>query len=558
MSGIVDGEGAGIAGGGNGGKDGGRSGRSGKGCRDGKGCSDGKGCRVGKGNTYDIDDAYSTIVGELRQYRFGEIRRIVLSAAKTKGGVHKANARPVRLKQRNVWQLTKFDGAQAFHENIPDAEFGPRLAAFLAKFRFSEINALTDAKTIHFRITKRGKLQRDEHAVRGSAGKGAAGGGADRGASGGTDRDADRGVDSSADRGAGAAAGWKTSYLFGTAENSDGGSHAASDDSISHIEYADLSHNRQKRYILAEGMPIMPFVDLGIFDKNLRVIQSKYDKFRQINRFVEIIADAFKNVYGTNNINGDSNATDSALSIVEFGCGKSYLTFFIYYYFMYILKKNVDITGYDIKNDIVARCNDVAKKYGYSNLRFVAGDVSKITDVLPGAHISPVCRPDVMITLHACDTATDYALYYAIKNKVKYIFSVPCCQHEVNAQIRSEGNISLLFKHGLYKERFSALLTDSIRCEILKSTGYEVDVVEFVGLENTPKNAMIRATLKNKAAIASPAIAGIHACTNVDPAADRPTPIGIRDPAASVRALLSEYKIDQTLAKLVYNLSKDS
>ncbi len=238
------------------------------------------------------------------------------------------------------------------------------------------------------------------------------------------------------------------------------------------VKKVNLSHNKEKNYILKEGEPIAALVDLGVFNKEYKVNKSRYDKYKQINRFVEIIADELVD------FNGDW------LKIIDFGCGKSYLTFILYYYFSYIKKINVRMVGYDLKAEVIENCNNIAKKYAYDNLEFKVGDVSKIetsNDI------------DAVISLHACDTATDYALHYAMKNRIKYIFSVPCCQHEVNADIKGSDSMSILFNHGLYKERFSALITDAIRCEVLKTNGYEVDVVEFVDIENTPKNAMIRA-----------------------------------------------------------------
>lgn len=239
-----------------------------------------------------------------------------------------------------------------------------------------------------------------------------------------------------------------------------------------------LSHDVPKKYILEEGMPILPLVDLGVFDSNFNVKKSKYDKYKQINRFVEIIADEFKSY------------DKDELTIIDFGCGKSYLTFIIYYYFAFVKKINVKIMGFDLKDDVVKHCNAIAEKYNYKNIRFITGDISKIETCQE--HV------DMIITLHACDTATDYALFFAIKNKIKHIFSVPCCQHEVSQQISNKNEFSIILRHGLYKERFSAILTDAIRCEVLQDHGYEVDVVEFVDFENTPKNAMIRAKYKGK------------------------------------------------------------
>ena len=234
-----------------------------------------------------------------------------------------------------------------------------------------------------------------------------------------------------------------------------------------------LSHNRQKQYILNEGEHIPALIDLGIFNSNFEIIKSKYDKFKQINRFIEIIDDAFK----------QTNKTE--LTILDFGCGKSYLTFIVYYYFTFIKKIKTKIIGYDIKEDVVKTCNDIAQKYNYENLKFYVNDVT--TDNLFNDKI------DMIITLHACDIATDYALHLAIKNNVENIFSVPCCQHEINNTIKKGGDYDILLKHGLIKERFSALLTDAIRAELLHQNGYKVDVLEFVDFSHSPKNLMIRA-----------------------------------------------------------------
>ncbi len=231
--------------------------------------------------------------------------------------------------------------------------------------------------------------------------------------------------------------------------------------------------NRTKNYILREGENIPAFVDLGIFTSDFKIVQSKQDKFKQINRFVELIDDAFKN------FDGDE------ITVLDFGCGKSYLTFFIYYYFVEIKHVAAKIIGYDLKADVVDHCNKVAEKYGYSNLKFVVADVSK--DKLSEEKI------DMVVSLHACDTATDYALNFAVRKNVKYIFSVPCCQHEINLSIKSGGDLDPLLKYGIIKERVSALLTDSIRAMILEDEGYNVDVLEFVDLEHSPKNIMIRA-----------------------------------------------------------------
>ena len=236
----------------------------------------------------------------------------------------------------------------------------------------------------------------------------------------------------------------------------------------------NTQHNKIKNYIFCEGQDIAPLRDLGVFSADNRLVKAKADKFRQINRFIEIIDDEFKSY------------PKDEIVILDFGCGKSYLTFLIYYYFKFIKKIKIKVVGYDLKPDVVADCNSIAKKYGYDDLKFINADVA-------GLNKSDY-KVDMIITLHACDTATDYALYNAIKNDIKYVFSVPCCQHEINAQIKSSTEMQLILKDGLIKERFSALLTDAIRCEILRECGYKVDVIEFVDFSHSPKNLMIRAT----------------------------------------------------------------
>ncbi|MBR2337825.1 MAG: SAM-dependent methyltransferase [Clostridia bacterium] len=235
----------------------------------------------------------------------------------------------------------------------------------------------------------------------------------------------------------------------------------------------NLANNREKDYILKEGENIPPLVDLGVFTRDFKIVKSKYDKYKQINRFVELIDDECGKI------------EKEEITILDFGCGKSYLTFIVYYYFAKIKCKRVKIIGYDLKKDVVSGCNKIAEKYGYENLEFVVADVKK--DVLYDREI------DIIISLHACDTATDYALYYAITKGVKNVFSVPCCQHEINLSIKKGGDMDCLLKYGIIKERVSALLTDSIRAMILEDMGYKVDVIEFVDLAHSPKNLMLRA-----------------------------------------------------------------
>ena len=222
-------------------------------------------------------------------------------------------------------------------------------------------------------------------------------------------------------------------------------------------------------------MIVPPLVDMGVMTPEGKIIRARYDKFRQINRFLEIIDDEYKDY-----------TSEKPLRVIDFGCGKAYLTFVLYYYFTEIRHLAVDIIGLDLKTDVIEKCNQAAQKYGYASLRFEIGDI---------ADYSPDQDVDMVITLHACDTATDYALYNAVTWNAKKIFSVPCCQHEINNTITSQ-NLNVLTRYGIIKERFSALLTDALRADLLECCGYETQVLEFIDLEHTPKNIMIRASLR--------------------------------------------------------------
>ena len=243
------------------------------------------------------------------------------------------------------------------------------------------------------------------------------------------------------------------------------------------IKPKELSHNRKKRYILEEGTAIPFLVDLGVQTKEGKIVHSRYDKFRQINRFLEFIQDIVENL-----------PKGRELTIVDFGCGKSYLTFAMYHYLKVMKGFDIRVIGLDLKEDVIAYCNELKDKYGYDKMSFTTGDIASYTGV---------DAVDMVVTLHACDTATDYALEKAVKWGASVILSVPCCQHELNYQMKNE-ELSAVLKYGLLKERIAALVTDGLRAEMLEQCGYDTQVLEFIDMEHTPKNILIRAVKKNK------------------------------------------------------------
>lgn len=244
-----------------------------------------------------------------------------------------------------------------------------------------------------------------------------------------------------------------------------------------HTKEVDLSHNRSKKYILQEGTQVPFLQDLGVMTLDGKIVRTKFDKFRQINRFLEFIEDILPQL-----------AKDREVTILDFGCGKSYLTFAMYYYLHELKKYDVRIIGLDLKTDVICYCNELAEKYGYEKLKFLEGNIADYTGVE---------EVDMVVTLHACDTATDFALDKAVGWNAKVILSVPCCQHELNGQIKNE-TLEPLMKYGLIKERMAALVTDAIRAEYLESCGYEAQILEFIDMEHTPKNILIRAIKTGK------------------------------------------------------------
>ena len=243
------------------------------------------------------------------------------------------------------------------------------------------------------------------------------------------------------------------------------------------VKEVDLSHNRSKKYILQEGTAVPFLQDLGVMTAEGKIVRTKFDKFRQINRFLEFIEDILPQL-----------AEDREVTILDFGCGKSYLTFAMYYYLHELKNVDVRIIGLDLKTDVIRHCNELSEKYGYKKLKFLEGNIADYTGV---------DEVDMVVTLHACDTATDFALDKAVGWNAKVILSVPCCQHELNGQMKNE-TLGPLFKYGLIKERMAALVTDALRAEYLESCGYDAQILEFIDMEHTPKNILIRAVKTGK------------------------------------------------------------
>ena len=237
------------------------------------------------------------------------------------------------------------------------------------------------------------------------------------------------------------------------------------------IETQNLEHNRKKQYIIEEGTAVPFMIDLGVMTESGKIIRTRYDKYRQINRFLEFIEDILPEL-----------PNDRTVHIIDFGCGKSYLTFAMYYYLKVLKHYDIRITVLDLKQKVIEDCQALADRYGYDGLQFLCGDI---------ADYNGTDEVDMVVTLHACDTATDYALYKAVKWHASVILSVPCCQHELNRKMQCE-TLSGAFQYGLIKERTAALMTDAMRGQLLEMKGYKTQLLEFIDMEHTPKNILIR------------------------------------------------------------------
>lgn len=375
-----------------------------------------------------LDEALAFFLNE-------KLERIILSNPRNRDGYIKLILRPLILQGELKFQAEEFTEKQAFHKNMGADEAASYLKAQLSVlYRNGEIQSLLGSGNIL--VGKKGTMTVKMK-------KKAAGLASDKQIS---------------------------------AEKSQTGRKKAID--MSQEDLARLScHNRAKKYVLPEGTPVPFLADLGVMTKDGAVVKAKYDKFRQINRFLEFVEDILPRL-------DRSRET----KIIDFGCGKSYLTFAMYYYLKEVKGYPIRIVGLDLKKDVIALCNRLAEKFGFENLTFLHGDI---------ADYEGMDQVDMVVTLHACDTATDYALAKAVRWGARVILSVPCCQHELNGQIESS-LLAPALKYGLIKERMSALLTDSIRAGLLEEAGYRTQILEFIDMEHTPKNIMIRAVRQGK------------------------------------------------------------
>lgn len=345
------------------------------------------------------------------------LTQIILSNSRDPERASKAKIRPVIIKDEILFQETLYRGAQVFHENFTAEEMCLRIDEYMQNlFKQGEIKTLTEEVTIL--VSKKGKMT-----VK------------------------------------------RKKKLNNQAENNE-----TTGNKVQNT--AALQHNRTKQYILMDGQPVDFLVGLGVQTPDGKVTKNRYDKFRQINRYLEFIEDVLEEL-----------TKDRTIRIIDFGCGKSYLTFAMYYYLHELQHKDIEVTGLDLKTDVIKHCNELAEKLHYDHLHFERGDIS----TYEGAD-----AVDMVVSLHACDTATDFALEKAVKWGASVIMAVPCCQHEINKQIKSDV-LQPVLKYGLIKERMSALITDALRANLLEQQGYETQILEFIDMEHTPKNLLIRA-----------------------------------------------------------------
>lgn len=347
-----------------------------------------------------------------------QLNKIIISNGKTKGGVNKIHIRPILLKEKVLFQAASYTEKQVFHENLTKEETINKIIALMEEYKQCEIDH--EDKIITCLISKKGKV------------------------------------------------------TIKAKNNVHKGEKSASKTEL-------LSHNRRKKYLIPEGVSVPFLIDLGVMTEDGKIHDKMYDKYRQINRFLEFVEDILPAL-----------PKDREVTIIDFGCGKSYLTFAMYYYLNKLNGINVQMIGLDLKEDVIDKCNKLAVKYGYDKLKFLVGDIKDYEGV---------DKVDMVVTLHACDTATDYALYKAVTWDASVILSVPCCQHEMNKQLSGtykDTDLAALMSYGIIRERVAALFTDAVRAEVLRDCGFDVQLLEFIDMEHTPKNILIRAVREKK------------------------------------------------------------
>lgn len=421
------------------------------------------------------------ITNTIKKYCGGGLIQMVLSNSRNPQEIKKVLVRPVRLKGGLFFQACEYRGNQVFHANHTGEALLEKLPDWLEDcFRQVQIQAREGQATIL--ISKKGKATvREKRAPlpRGESFK-------DENPLNVIKRDGNEGGASlpsggnpcmRTQDGPGAPA---ESLPECRSRLSEAPAPGRSDRDGSVGESPTVSvpeHNRKKNYILAEGVPVPFLVDLGVMTPQGKVVNSRYDKFRQINRFLEFIEDILPEL-----------PAGKEISILDFGCGKSYLTFAMYYYLHELKNYPLCVTGLDLKTDVIEHCNSLAARYGYTGLHFLQGDI---------ASYEGVDAVDMVVTLHACDTATDAALKKAVDWGARVILSVPCCQHELNRTIKNDV-LAPVFRFGLIRERMAALITDGLRADLLEQLGYKVQVLEFIDMEHTPKNILLRAVRKKQ------------------------------------------------------------
>lgn len=384
------------------------------------------------------------------QFLHGGLERILFGNPIDRDAVQKVKCRPVFLRGEMVFQVEEFRGKQVFHKNLAKNEANLYLTELLDKF-FRQCELTADGEWAQILVSKKGTVTIKRKRTEGQK-----------------------------------------------AVKICAGADAETDKALS----PRLLHNRVKRYVLEEGRAVPFLVDLGVMTKEGKVVKAKYDKFRQINRFLELIEDILPQL-----------SMDRENVIIDFGCGKSYLTFAMYYYLKELKGCPIRVIGLDLKKDVIEQCSRLSQRYGFEHLRFCCGDIASFT----GEE-----RADMVVTLHACDTATDFALAKAVQWGAKVILSVPCCQHEWNGQMKNK-LMEPVLRYGLLKERMAALYTDGVRAAVLERMGYRTQVLEFIEMEHTPKNILIRGIYQG----------------------------GRKDNKEEIRELLKFWEVEPTLVKLL-------